>query len=83
MTEKEFFFVAAENPSRNDNQNSADRIQKIKVKDFRSVNYTKQNRHNRIIESCDNQSRHKPRIKNESDRKNRVHKNGKPQIRDD
>ena len=44
MTEKEFFFVAAENPSRNDNQDSADRIQRIKVKDFRSVNYTKQNR---------------------------------------
>ena len=83
MTEKEFFFVAAENPSRNDNQDSADRIQRIKVKDFRSVNYTKQNRHNRIIERCDNQSRHESRIKNESDRKNRVHKNGKSQISDE
>ena len=36
MTEKEFLFVAAENPSRNDNQDSADRIQRIKVKDFSS-----------------------------------------------
>ena len=83
MAEKEFLFVAAENPSRKDNQDSADRIQKIKIKNFRSIDDTQYNCHNRIIESCDNQSRHKPCIKNESDRKNRVHKNGKPQISDE
>ena len=32
MTEKEFFFVAAENPSRKNNQDSADRIQRMKIK---------------------------------------------------
>ena len=70
-------------PTSSDSIKAYNNNNRIKVKDFRSVNYAKQNRHNRIIESCDDQSRHKPRIKNESDRKNRVHKNGKPQIRDD